>query len=374
MTLSRALIPTLFGAFFLSGCGEVVEPPERIRAVKTIVVAERASGQMRKFPGTVEPVDTASISFEVSGLVQEISVSAGDKVKRGEVLAFLDKQPFELNVESAKAALSRASADLKEKQSGYERQRRIQSQDPGATSQKAVEQARAGYEGSRQSVSYNRAQLNLANRDLEKTELLAPFDGSVSDRNVEPFEEVRRGQPVLDLFVEGAMEVVVSVPENMIEDVYTGLKGEVKLPNRPNDTYQAVVSEVGSVAGDANAFTVKANINNAGEHVRPGMTAELRLLFSREEEQSAYLVPLQALVPGTDKADRNLYLFEAETSTVHKTAVESKGIVGDQVVITQGITPGDVVVVAGVSFLRDGQAVKLMKQPLTEADTGSSQP
>ena len=204
--ISAHFVSTLLVAALTSACEkEVVEPPERIRAVKTIVVAERASGQMRKFPGTVQPVDTSSISFEVTGLVREIGVDRGDKVKEGEVLAVLDKKPFELNVESAKAALSRAQARLTEKKSGYDRERRIQSQDPGATTQKAVDQARAAYESTRQNVSYSRAQLDLAKRDLAKTELHSPFDGVVSARHIETFEEVSRGKPVLELFVEGAM-------------------------------------------------------------------------------------------------------------------------------------------------------------------------
>ncbi|NCF81636.1 MAG: hypothetical protein GWP74_08485, partial [Proteobacteria bacterium] len=62
--ISAHFVSTLLVATLTSACEkEVVEPPERIRAVKTIVVAERASGQLRKFPGTVQPVDTSSISF-----------------------------------------------------------------------------------------------------------------------------------------------------------------------------------------------------------------------------------------------------------------------------------------------------------------------
>ncbi len=354
-------VSTLLVAALTSACEkEVVEPPERIRAVKTIVVAERASGQMRKFPGTVQPVDTSSISFEVTGLVHEIGVNRGDKVKDGEVLAVLDKKPFELNVESAKAALSRAQARLTEKKSGYDRELRIQSQDAGATTQKAVDQARAAYESTRQNVSYNQAQLDLAKRDLAKTELHSPFDGVVSARHIEPFEEVSRGKPVLELFVEGAMEVAVGVPENMIGDVHVGLRGEVRLPNRPDDIYQAVVSKVGSAATSANAFPVEANIQNADVHVRPGMTAELTLLFSRDGEEAAYLVPVQTIAPGLPKAERYVYVFDPESSTVHKTIVKGRGVIGDQAIITAGIEPGDVVVVAGVPFLRDGQEVKLM--------------
>jgi RND family efflux transporter MFP subunit len=349
-----SLVPLLVGA-----CGgEVAEPVEQVRAVKTIMVADRASGQMRKFPGTVEPVDNSSLSFEVSGLVREVHANAGDKFEKGQVLAVLDRQPFELNVESARAALSRAQAQFEEKETAFDREQRIQAQDPGATTQRAVDQARAAYESNRQSVSFNRAQLDLARRDLQNTELRAPFDGVVAARHVEAFEEVNRGTPVYDVFVEGAMEAMVAIPENMIADVYLGLRGEVRLADA---VYRAVVSEVGSAATSANAFPVKATITDADEEVRPGMTAELTLLFALEEEgQSGYLVPVQALAPGLASDDRHVFVYDTETSTVRKTAVQGRGLVGNQFIVTTGIAPGDVIVVAGVPFLRDGQQVTLL--------------
>lgn len=344
-----------------TACGkEVTEPVERVRAVKTILVAERASGQVHRFPGTVEPVDDSSLSFEVSGLVQQIRAKVGDRVEKGQVLAVLDKQPFELKVESAQAALSRAEAQFAEKETAFDRERRIQAQDAGATTQRAVDQARAAYESTRQNVSYSRAQLDLASRDLQNTELRAPFDGVVSVRHVEAFEEVNRGKPVFDVFAEGAMEATVSIPENMIGEVHLGLEGEVRLPNRADAVYQAVVSEVGSAATSANAFPVKATITDADDQVRPGMTAELTLRFALEAGGSGYLVPALALAPGVGSGDRHVFLFDPETSTARKTAVQNGGLVGDQAIITTGLSPGDAVVVAGVPFLRDGQRVKLL--------------
>jgi len=355
------LICLALAILLISACrGEVGEPVERVRAVKTILVADRASGQLRKFPGTVEPTDSSRLSFEVSGLVQKVNASAGDRFEEGEVLAVMDKKPFELNVESARAALSRARAQFAERESAYERERRIQAQDAGATTQRAVDQARAAYESSRQSVSYARAQLDLARRDLQNTDLRAPFDGVVSVRHIEAFEEVGRGQPAFDLFVEGAMEATVAIPENTIGDVFLGLRGEVRLPTRDR-VFHAAVSEIGSAATAANAFPVKATITDADEDVRPGMTAELTLQFALEEEgRSGYLVPVQALAPGLTSDDRQVFLYDADTSTVRKTPVQGAALVGDQVIITSGIAPGDVVVVAGVPFLRDGQPVTLM--------------
>ena len=359
--LMSQLICLLLVLAFLGGCEkDVAEPEERIRAVKTITVGDLASDQLRKFPGTIEPVESSQLSFEVDGIVQAVQVEVGDRFKKGDVLAHLDNQSYRLSVESANAALSRASAQLEERQSAYERETRIQAEDPGATTQKAVDQARAGYESQVQEVTYSQARLKLTQRDLAHTELIAPYDGTVSARNVEPSEVAARGIPMLDVYAEAAMQVAVSIPEQMIGDVYAGLEGQMVLNNLPDDPYAAIVSEVGSSATAANAFPVTAVIDNADERVRPGMTAELLLAFSDEAMLSAYLIPVQAFLPGIEKNEHYVYLFDPQSSTVRKTPVKMKGIQGDQVVVTDGISPGDVLVVAGVPFLRDGQEVKLM--------------
>ena len=355
------LICLLLVPAFLGGCEkDVAEPEERIRSVKTIVVGDLASDQLRKFPGTIEPVESSQLSFEVDGIVQAVQVEVGDSFKKGDVLAHLDNQSFKLSVASAVAALSRATAQLEERQSAYERERRIQSEDPGATTQKAVDQARAGYESQVQEVTYSQARLELAQRDLTNTELVAPYDGTVAARFVEPSEVAARGMHMLEVYAEAAMQVAVSIPEQMIGDVHAGFEGQMVLNNWPDDPYVAIVSEVGSSATAANAFPVTAVINNADERVRPGMTAELLLMFSDEALQSAYLIPVQAFLPGIEKNEHYVYLFDNQSSTVRKTAVQIKGIQGDEVVIIDGIAPGDVLVVAGVPFLRDGQKVKLM--------------
>lgn len=368
-------MPLFLCVLFSSACREASPPvKERLRTVKTIVVGAPAGDEWRKFPGTVKAVDTSSLSFEVGGLVQAVRVDIGDKVKKGDVLAVLDKEPFQLKVDSSRAALSRAQATFSEKKSAYEREVRIQTQDTGATSQKAVDQALAAFESTRENVTYRQAQLDLARRDLEKTELRAPFSGVISNRSVEPFEEVQPGKPVLDVFVEGAMEVEVKVPENVIGKVSVGLHGEVRLYIRPDKVYRSVVSYVGSAATSANAFPVKASIRDADRFVQPGMTAELRLVFRRDNGQPAYLIPVEALAPGFGKDGWSVYLFDPDTATVRKTAVEGTGILGNQAVVTKGIEPGDRVVVAGVSFLRDGQKVGLASGQPPAADVSSANP
>ncbi len=349
----------------LMACGE--DPPpavETVRAIRTITVNEPASGKTRRFSGVVEAVSTSSLSFELAGNVQAVEVEVGERVSEGQMLAVLDVRTFRLNVEAAQAAVGAAQAELGEAQSNLERVQRIAAEDRGAISERALEQAQATYDGARQNLSYNQTRLNLARRDLERTELRAPFDGVIAERFVDPFQEVARGEPMFELFMEGAMQAAISIPESEIDQIYLGLRGDVRFPATAGPSRQGIVTEVSKVAGAANAFPVKLAIEGgAGEAaIRPGTTVEVTLLLGGGEAQAAYLIPLAALSPRDAESGRHVYVFDPDSSTVVRTAVEGEGVRDSNVVVTGGLRAGDIIAVAGVSFLRDGQKVRLMGQ------------
>ena len=80
------------------------------------------------------------------------------------------------------------------------------------------------------------------------------------------------------------------------------------------------------------------------------------------DEDAAYLIPIAALIPGGEESESAVYVFDAETSSVRKTSIRHGGIRDNNVIVEQGLAAGDVIAVAGVSFLQDGQQVRLMKQ------------
>ena len=224
----------------------------------------------------------------------------------------------------------------------------------------AFDQALATYQSGENQVKYQQSQLNLAKRDLEKTTLLAPFDGILSERHVDAFQEVNRGQPVFDIYAEGAMQVRLSIPETNIREIYLGLPAEFSFPTRPGLTLRGRVTEIGTVAEAANAFPVKAALLAGSDEVLPGMTAEAVLLLGGEDDGTSYLVPLAAIAPGEEPGVGFVFVFDPENGTVRRTEVRAAGVRDNQVVVAEGISGGDVVAVAGVSFLTDGQQVKLM--------------
>ena len=352
-------------AVILTACAKKEEPPplERIRAIKAYTVKETEAGQIRKFSGVVEAADKSSISFEVSGNVQEVRVNVGDKVTKDQVLAVLDTRTYKLNVAAAEADLGKAKVQLADKRKDLDRLQRIADQDPGAISQAAIDQAEAAYDSARKNVEFATSQLDLAKRDLSKTVLRAPYNGVIAERYVDAFNEVKRGQRLFDTYMEGGLEVAISIPETEIEGIYLGLDSEIRFPTAPGSKFRGDVTEISSVASIANAFPVKVTILETSKQIRPGMTAEVTLLLGGKGVESTYLLPLMAILPGDDPTKGYVFVYDPDTSTVKKTSVSGRaGIRENNFIVTTGVKGGDIIAVAGVSFLEDNQKVKLMQK------------
>jgi len=355
--------------FSMAACREAPPPPpERIRAIKTITVSEQASGKIRQFSGVVEAADSSSIGFEVSGNVREMRVDVGDRITKGQVLAVLDKRTYNLNVKAAEAEVGRAKVQLADKRNDLDRFQRINKQDPGAVSQAALDNSQAAVDGALKQVQFTKSGLKLAQRDLNKTVLRAPFDGVIANRYIDAFNEVARGQKCFDTYELTGMEVAISIPEDAIDDIQMDQKGEIQFSVFADRTYNGKVTEISKVAGTANAFPIKLTIEDPDQRIRPGMTARVTLLLSGDDQKTAYLVPLSAMAQRGDATKGFVFIYDPQTSTVKKTQIESGSVRGNDAVIFGGVKDGDIVAVAGVSFLEDGQKVKLMEQQAEKPD------
>jgi len=348
-------------ALSLTACEEEqVELMDNTRSIKPFTISERSSGQLRRFPGLVKAVDTSRISFEVDGNTREVNVNVGDRVEKGQVLATLDDKPFQLSVEAAEADLGKAKAQLAEKDTAFVRQKTLFEKDWVAKA--AYDQALAARDSTANQVLYATSKLKLARRDLEKTVLEAPFDGVIADKFVDPFQEVARGEPMFELYVEAAMEVEVSLPETAVGKVYVGQPAKIAFPNEAVPAQEGQVSEIGTATSEANAFPVKVLLSDPPKSLLPGMVGDVALVVSVEGDNVPYLIPVAAIAAGKELGKGYVFVYDAETSTVKKVEIRTKGVQDNRVLITQGIESGDVIASTGVSFLRDGQEVRLFSE------------
>jgi RND family efflux transporter MFP subunit len=343
----------------LTACKEKAEIVEVVRAIKTITVKEQPAELIRKFSGQVAAVDSSGLSFEVGGQVESVAVDIGDRVKKGEVLAVLDREPYQLDVDAAEAELVKARDNVTKTKAEYERQKRIFEQ--GAGAERYVEVSEYNYKAARSAVNFQIAKLDLARRNLRKTKLISPYKGVIAWRSVEPNEKVLAGQKILEINATGKMEVQLAVPETNVDQIHIDDPVTITFPTLPGETANGRISFIGGAAVKANAFPVKVGLIDPSEKVKPGMTAEANLSLKDENRKPGYLVPIQALLPSPEPDRGHAFVYDPQTSTVKKTPVHSQGIAEKRVIIDEGLEAGDIIAVAGVSFLADGMEVKLLE-------------
>jgi RND family efflux transporter MFP subunit len=346
-------------AVALTACKEKTEIIEAIRPIKTMTISEQAAEQIRKFSGLVAAVDSSDLSFQVDGQVMSVKVDIGDRVEKGQVLAALDPEPYQLEVDAIKAELVKARDQVSESKAQYERHKRIFEQGAGAKSYLDV--AEYTYKAAQSAVNYQMARLDLANRNLRKTKLLSPYDGTIASRSVQPHEEVQVGQKVFEINAKGTMEVQLAVPETTIDRISIGDRATITFPTLPGESARGRISFIGSAAVQAGAFPVKVELMGPNQNVKPGITAEANLFVKDDNREAGYLVPLQALLPSSEANSGYAFVYDPKTSTVKKTAVRSRGIEHKKAIVYEGLAAGDIIALAGVSFLADGMKVKLMK-------------
>jgi RND family efflux transporter MFP subunit len=343
----------------LTACQKEPEIVEVVRAIKTITVKEQETEKILRFSGQVAAVDSSGLSFQVGGQVASVEVDIGDRVKKGQILAVLDPEPYQLEVDAIKAELVKARDNVTKTKAEYERQKQIFEQ--GAGAKRYVEVAEYNYKAARSAVNFQVARLDQVKRDLRKTKLLSPYEGIIAWRSVQPNEEVRVGQKILEINATGKMEVELAIPETTVDRIHIDDPATITFPTLPKESTKGRISYIGGAAVKANAFPVKVALIDPNEKVKPGMTAEATLTVKDENRKPGYLVPMQAVLPSAEPDRGHAFVYDTQTSTVKKTPVHSHGTENKKVIVDEGLAAGDIIAVAGVSFLADGMEVKLLE-------------
>ncbi|MEM9198041.1 MAG: efflux RND transporter periplasmic adaptor subunit [Pseudomonadota bacterium] len=357
----KAGLSLLLAGLLVAGCDEDEAPPQDdvVKAIKTYVVTEPAGGAQRTYSGTLTASDTSALSFPVSGTVQTVIVSQGDAVSVGEVLATLDPEPFELDVRAAEAELASAAATFEEKRADEKRQRALFQR--GWVAQAALEQAVSALEGAAAQLDLARSRLSNAQRNLANATLTAPFAGRIAERSVEPFQEASAGQSLFLINADGALEVDISVADTAVSRLTAGASVAVEVPGVDDCGCTARIIEIGTVSTTANTVTVTAALLDGPPSLLPGMAVEVRIALSGGAQTKGFLVPLTAIAPGDDESPGHVFVFDQAAGIVRKVVVRSgEGVTGNLVAVRGELDAGDIIAAAGVSFLREGQRVKLL--------------
>ncbi len=372
----HALIIT--ACVLLSACSE----PKQYEAVTKTVMAVAPSPanelEKRTLSGVLHPVDESVLSFEIPGVVQTVNVNLGDRFSKGEVLATIDRKLFELAVRQREGQLSEAKSRLTEAKIDYERKALLEK--TKAIPQADVDVAKARYQSLLDQVEVAQTQVAIALEDLADTSLVAPYDGSIAVRHVEPSQQVSPSSPIFTIQGSDALEVSVLVPESLISQIKTGDKVEVNvIINRQRQSIGGYVSERGNQARRANAFPVTVALNTEQSmeakqngSLQSGMSAEVTFTrIARKVPGDSLRAPLSAvaadsqnqhfvmaLIPQSKAAPESQAASLNSHFTLKKVSVDVHEFSSDYAVFTPS-EPLSNIVRTGVDFVREGQVVSV---------------
>lgn len=347
----------------LIGCSEEIQVTEPVvRPVRSIVVGDAEQIVGRSFPGIARAAQELEVSFRVSGPLVQLPVSVGDSVTTGQLLAQIDPRDFEVNLLSAQGQLERSLAAQERAQSEFDRVQRIMAQDPGATSQRALDTAIAQRDQTRAGVSSLQATVAAAEDRVSDSSVLAPFAGVVVATYVENFEDVRASQAIVRIVNDNRIEMVVDIPETLISLLSAVTDVEVEFDAFSGRVIAAQVSEIGTEASPiTRTYPVTLSMDQPdGFRILAGMAGRA---IGRVEQQSGLEpvieIPLSALF--TDGSSASFVWVISDDMTVTQVQVQTGDLSDFGILVTSGIESGKRIVTAGVSYLVEGQQVRLFE-------------
>ena len=308
--------------------------------------------------GTIEPVTSVTVGTQVSGIVSKLFVDYNSVVKKGQVIAELDKTNLISELNTAKANLASAQSTLDYELANYNRYKTLF--DKGLVSADEYENAKLNYEKARQSVNSSRENVQKAQTNLGYATITSPIDGVVLSKSVEEGQTVAASFNTPELFTIAQdltdMRVIADIDEADIGGVKEGQRVSFSVDAFPDDAFEGTVTQVRQQATtESNVVTYEVVISapNKDLKLKPGLTANVTIFTL--EKNDVLTVPSRALrfTPNEALLDKDqqiedcegqhkLWTMEGNTFKAHKVEIgTTNGVLTE---IVSGINEGTEVV------------------------------
>jgi HlyD family secretion protein len=274
--------------------------------------------------GTLNAVRTVSVGTQVSGQIAELLVDYNDTVKKGQLLARIDPTLQQQAVTDAQASVERAQAQLLQAQRENNRNRTLMND--GLVARSVYETTDSSLDVARANVKSARVSLDRARQNLEYTNIYAPIDGVVVERNVDDGQTVAASLSAPQLFLIANdlhnMQILASVGEGDIAQIKEGQKVKFTVQALSGQTFEGTVQQVrlqSATSENVVNYTVVVSVANPEKKLLPGMTARVEFLTS--SANNVLMVPNAALrfKPADDAAVKTTTSTATGTATAATT-------------------------------------------------------
>ena len=338
---------------------EKKEHIEQIRLARTLEVKPVHATSQYTYNGIARSDVAARLSFNISGKVKRVYVKVGQVVKKGHLIANLDDSYMRLKVNEADASLKQVQSKLNHAKARYSRIQKLYVNRSSSLSD--LDSARTAMDSTKASYRAMQNRLEQAKLELTYTKLRSPINGSISDVLVRKSENVTSAVTIATIGSTKSIEVPVSVPGSVIDDINVGQRCLVAFDSISGRKYEAKVTVVGhSSSNRTTTFPVTVKITKPTKKMHPGMTANVTFVFSSRLGKGNFIIPAHAVLE--DKDGTFVYIVDNITDgigTISKKQVKRGKLTPDGILIKDGLKRKMNVLTAGMSRVSIGQKVRV---------------
>lgn len=341
-----------FAAIIFTGCGEEKIEIEKPPFVKTQKVSFANLNSENIYSGTVKGRYETKMSFQVGGKIISRNVQVGEVVNSGKILMSIDAKDIVAQNKNADAQVAATLAQLNLAKSNLERYSELFSENAVAAA--TLENYQTQYDAAVANYNSAVAQSQQTKNALGYTNLISNASGVISEINVEVGQVVSAGQNVLTLIQTDELEVEINVPENKISEINIGQSCEINFWAN-NFSVEGRVREISPIADkNSRTFAIKISLpQNQTQNLNFGMTASATFDKKNLQEKNSVILPVSAIY----QTENQMQVWIVENNQVHLKNISVKNL-GENEVEVSGLNFGEIVVVAGVHKLREGQEVR----------------
>lgn len=290
--------------------------------------------------GTLKANESLMLKPEITGRIESIPAAEGSSVKKGELLVAIDDRVFAAELKQAEAALNLARVN-------YARAKLLKEKGVGTVS---------NYDNTAANLRVAQAQVDLTRATLDKTRIVAPFDGVMGLRHVSPGDVVNPGQDLASFQSKNPIKADFTLPESATRVVSVGQPIDVVVDAFPDRTFTGKVYAIDpQIDATSRNIMLRALIPNDDGVLQPGLFARISLITSHV--QGAIMVPESAIVP---RGQQSFVLVVGQDNKVSNREITTGERMDGMVQITGGLGENETVVTAGHLKLREGSEVSYM--------------
>lgn len=332
----------LLSSLFLS-CGGNEVKERKIKTVKTAVVTRDMSTMDKYYPGKVMPSAESNLSYRIAGPIKVINVKVGQHVKKGDVLAVMDRRDYELQFSATEAEYKQIKAQAERAMELYKR---------GSATKSDYDKAFYG-------LKQITAKYNAHKNSLNDTELRAPYNGYITRINFREDETVGAGMPVISMISDEKTQMEIFISSSDFVRVGEMANFTATIDAYPDLSFPLELIDVAKQANLNQLFSMKFGIElSDGVIPAPGMSASVKISF-RNFDDNTVCIPYSAVFSEGDEG----YVWVYRDGRVAKRHVDVFDVDRAGVAtVTAGLAEGEIVVSAGVHHLKDGEQVRLLPQ------------